>query len=166
MPYCESCGNKVSENAKFCKTCGNIILPEEAVTNPALRQMIETSAVKSKKSLNPVKVNHEQHRSGNNENITSESKINLGKKPFYKGFWFGFWLIWAVIFLLGAQKDTVFYFPFMVIIVLYTYYNGIIKENSWWGESIRNAFSGKAWKTILIVLFIIFVLSRIILTNL
>lgn len=89
------------------------------------------------------------------------------KKPFYKGFWFWFWLILDVLFLiavLNGDKESLLFV--LLITGMYLFWNGFIKDDSWWGEKLSKIFSGKIWKIIFIILIILFIVLRAIISSL
>lgn len=98
MPFCENCGNHVSETSKFCVKCGF-----------QLRLSENTSIVNSDSSNESIITNPNEANSSvvDSSLIVSdfiedeqlEEKIDDNKKkPFYKSFIFWFWIVMTVFY--------------------------------------------------------------------
>jgi hypothetical protein len=117
---------------------------------------------------------------GDSDNLSDEELVRLWleknpndidtvetihRKPFYSGFWFWFWTVLALLFFIGSFKDKTLSIGYILIIMMYVFYNGFMKKESWWADSISRMLSKKAWNVVFIILIILLIAVRAIIMS-
>jgi hypothetical protein len=97
MPFCENCGNEVSETSKFCAKCGLQLKLSENTAIPNLDSSHESVINNPNTAISSVA--DSSILSDNIDNEQSEEKIEVKKKkPFYKSFIFWFWIVMGIFY--------------------------------------------------------------------
>jgi uncharacterized membrane protein YvbJ len=124
MPFCENCGNKISETSKFCMKCGFQLKPREikAIINPdSSYESVITNPNEANASAVDASI---MSYNTINDNLEEKVEIKKEKKPIYKTFLFWFWIVMAIF-----------------------YYTSRI---GWWGETM----SGEGGRRLFIRIFV------------
>jgi hypothetical protein len=163
MPFCENCGNKVSETSNFCPSCGLNIKG----TSP-LNQKVGSDINHREKSDNG---NIEYPPNNKLEDLTTENQekdievVNVDEKVKSKKHWYSRWWFWSMIFCFFSlvtydEKDINASAAYGIVVVFILIYNAFIKTNSWIGGLIGNAIRNfQESKTGKIVIWIIIIVS-------
>jgi uncharacterized membrane protein YvbJ len=134
MPFCENCGNNVSETSKFCVKCGSQLEPNEAKAIINSDSMNESAITNPNEANQPVVETEPLSDNNTKVNGLDSGKVNFIKKrkPFYNSTWF--WLLLLVTYYMVSTGNTVLLIPVIIIAGIYFFYHGILKKDSWWGK--------------------------------
>ncbi|MBR2197197.1 MAG: RDD family protein [Fibrobacter sp.] len=112
--YCEQCGKRISETAKFCPYCGNAVgIADSVQSQQSVKQEISTPpSLETKQGFSPASLETRQESTPASPETRQEQK--------YVGFWArlgAYFLDYILILIFSAVPSLILYFVCVILIL-------------------------------------------------